>query len=95
MCHSATDELSLPISDLVLFVSPYRRRVEARRRIYSRPSPLETAILRKSKLKKGELRLSFQTEIEPHEHPVVEPHVLHFRQVPLRTSVKLPHSPQL
>lgn len=28
-------------------------------------------------------------------HPVVEPQVLHFRQVPLRTSVKLPHSPQL
>ena len=26
-------------------------------------------------------------------HPVVEPQVLHFRQVPLRTSVKLPHSP--
>src|SRR5271163_400907 len=29
-----------------------------------------------------------------HEHPVVEPHVSHFRHVPLRTMVKLPHSPQ-
>jgi hypothetical protein len=29
-----------------------------------------------------------------HEHPVVLPHVSHFRQVPLRTRVKLPHSPQ-
>jgi hypothetical protein len=27
-----------------------------------------------------------------HEHPVVDPHVSHFMQVPLRTSVKLPHS---
>ena len=25
-------------------------------------------------------------------HPVVFPHVLHFRHVPLRTSVKFPHS---
>ena len=30
-----------------------------------------------------------------HEHPVVEPHVSHFKQVPLRTSVKLAHSGQL
>ena len=29
-----------------------------------------------------------------HEHPVVEPHVSHLRHVPLRTRVKLPHSPQ-
>src|SRR5690242_10230360 len=28
-----------------------------------------------------------------HEHPVVLPHVSHFKHVPLRTSVKLPHSP--
>jgi hypothetical protein len=27
-----------------------------------------------------------------HEHPVVDPHVSHFMQVPLRTKVKLPHS---
>jgi hypothetical protein len=27
-----------------------------------------------------------------HEPPVVAPHVSHFMQVPLRTSVKLPHS---
>jgi hypothetical protein len=27
-------------------------------------------------------------------HPVVLPHVSHFMQVPLRTRVKLPHSPQ-
>ena len=33
-------------------------------------------------------------EAEAHEHPVVLPHVSHFMQVPLRTSVKLPHSPQ-
>lgn len=29
-----------------------------------------------------------------YEQPVVDPHVSHFMQVPLRTSVKLPHSPQ-
>ena len=29
-----------------------------------------------------------------HEHPVVPPHVLHFKHVPFRTSVKFPHSPQ-
>src|ERR1043166_2880018 len=29
-----------------------------------------------------------------HEHPVVDPHVSHFMQVPLRSRVKLPHSPQ-
>ncbi len=29
------------------------------------------------------------------EQPVVEPQVSHFRQVPLRTSVKLAHSGQL
>jgi hypothetical protein len=29
-----------------------------------------------------------------HEHPVVLPHVSHFRHVPLRTMVKLPHSGQ-
>jgi len=27
-------------------------------------------------------------------HPVVLPHISHFMHVPLRTSVKLPHSPQ-
>jgi hypothetical protein len=32
--------------------------------------------------------------LENYEHPVVEPQVSHFMQVPLRTSVKLPHSPQ-
>ena len=30
----------------------------------------------------------------PQLHPVVPPQVSHFRQVPLRTRVKLPHSPQ-
>ncbi len=40
-------------------------------------------------------RLHQQLTRNNHEHPVVEPQVLHFRQVPLRTSVKLPHSPQL
>ena len=29
-----------------------------------------------------------------HEQPLVAPQVTHFMQVPLRTSVKLPHSPQ-
>jgi len=28
-----------------------------------------------------------------YEHPVVLPHVLHLRHVPLRTKVKFPHSP--
>jgi hypothetical protein len=31
---------------------------------------------------------------EDHEHPVVEPQVMHLRHVPLRTRVKLPQSPQ-
>jgi len=30
-----------------------------------------------------------------HEHPVVLPQVSHLRQVPLRTKVKLPHSPHI
>ena len=29
-----------------------------------------------------------------HEHPLVAPQVTHFMHVPLRTRVKLPHSPQ-
>jgi hypothetical protein len=37
---------------------------------------------------------SAHTYIDPHEHPVVLPHVLHFRHVPFRTKVKFPHSPQ-
>ena len=32
---------------------------------------------------------------ETYEHPDVAPQVSHLRQVPLRTSVKLPHSSQL
>ena len=28
-----------------------------------------------------------------YEHPVVLPHVSHFKHVPLRTKVKFPHSP--
>jgi hypothetical protein len=31
-------------------------------------------------------------QLNTHEHPLVPPHVSHFRQVPLRTMVKLPHS---
>jgi hypothetical protein len=37
----------------------------------------------------------FFSELVVHEHPVVLPHVSHFMQVPLRTSVKLPHSPHI
>lgn len=33
--------------------------------------------------------------VAPYEQPVVPPQVSHFRQVPLRTSVKFPHSGQL
>jgi hypothetical protein len=33
--------------------------------------------------------------LEPHEHPVVLPHVSHFIHVPFRTSVKFPHSPHI
>ena len=32
---------------------------------------------------------------ERYEQPLVEPQVSHFRQVPFRTMVKLPHSEQL
>src|SRR5271163_625384 len=38
---------------------------------------------------KREVRVS-----PPQLHPEVAPQVLHFMQVPLRTRVKLPHSPQ-
>src|SRR3569833_2036385 len=34
-------------------------------------------------------------KVAPHEQPDVEPQVLHFMQVPLRTRVKLPQAPQL
>lgn len=34
------------------------------------------------------------TDRTSHEHPVVLPQVSHFRQVPLRTSVKFEHSGQ-
>jgi hypothetical protein len=33
--------------------------------------------------------------LDAYEQPLVEPQVSHFRQVPLRTMVKLPHSEQL
>ena len=33
--------------------------------------------------------------IADYEQPLVEPQVTHFRQVPFRTMVKLPHSGQL
>lgn len=32
--------------------------------------------------------------LSPYEHPVVAPQVMHFRQVPLRIMVMLPHSGQ-
>jgi|GEM_PF-2282617 len=32
---------------------------------------------------------------EPQLHPLVEPHVSHFKHVPFRTMVKFPHSEQL
>jgi hypothetical protein len=35
-----------------------------------------------------------KSERDAHEQPVVEPQVSHFRQVPLRTSVKFWHSGQ-
>lgn len=31
--------------------------------------------------------------VSDHEQPVVVPHVMHLRQVPLRTMVNWPHSP--
>ena len=37
----------------------------------------------------------FFVEVEVYEHPLVPPQVSHFRQVPFRTIVKLPHSEQL
>lgn len=33
--------------------------------------------------------------VEDYEQPLVDPQVSHFRQVPFRTMVKLPHSEQL
>jgi hypothetical protein len=40
--------------------------------------------------------LHFQSSLNQirHEHPLVAPQVSHFKHVPLRTMVKLPHSPQ-
>ena len=40
------------------------------------------------------LRKALPRLAAPQLHPVVPPHVLHFRHVPLRTKVKFPHSPQ-
>lgn len=42
------------------------------------------------------LPMAPQAERPPQDQlqPVVEPQLSHFRQVPLRTSVMLPHSPQ-
>ena len=42
----------------------------------------------------AEIPATYATSNADHEHPLVDPQVSHFRQVPLRTSVKLPHSPQ-
>ena len=39
-------------------------------------------------------RLESRIDASGQEQPVVVPQVLHFRQVPFRTSVKLPHSSQ-
>jgi len=39
----------------------------------------------------GDRRLGMAS-IVAYEHPVVDPQVSHFMQVPLRTRVKLPHS---
>ena len=41
-----------------------------------------------------EHRVDDKIETLSHEHPVVAPHVSHFRHVPLRTSVKFPQVPQ-
>jgi hypothetical protein len=38
--------------------------------------------------------ISYQQSAARHEHPDVDPQVLHFKHVPLRTRVKLPHSLQ-
>ncbi len=38
--------------------------------------------------------LTSQSGMYAYEHPVVPPQVSHFMQVPLRSKVKLPHSPQ-
>jgi hypothetical protein len=42
----------------------------------------------------GASRLCINDDNARQLHPVVLPQVSHLRQVPLRTSVKLPHSPQ-
>jgi hypothetical protein len=48
-------------------------------------------------IKKGRdfSRPRFNPLTEIYEQPLVEPQVSHFKHVPLRTMVKLPHSPQL
>ena len=58
-------------------------------------NPDSPAVLIKALQRAGLMITSTRSwDIKKLKHPVVEPQVSHFMQVPLRTRVKLPHSPQ-
>lgn len=44
--------------------------------------------------REGQIMCRATITSDAYEHPLVDPHVLHFMHVPLRTSVKFRHSPQ-
>jgi hypothetical protein len=64
-------------------------------RTASRFGPELTKLRKKQKAVKDRLLRLGSIVLElfaRYEHPLVEPQLSHFRQVPLRTIVKLPHS---
>jgi len=50
------------------------------------------SVLRRRRPFRQTRTLKLDSGFRSHEHPVVAPQVMHLRQVPLRTRVKLPHS---
>lgn len=50
------------------------------------------SVLRRRRPFRQTRTLKLGSGFRSHEHPVVAPQVMHLRQVPLRTRVKLPHS---
>jgi len=68
-----------------------------------RPGDLYGSILRTSGISLVQMPVSVEPRVlygfgvkleQSHEQPLVAPQVVHFKQVPLRTMVKLPQSPQ-
>lgn len=82
---------SFGLEDRAQFCVPFRRTtgLDPSRRLFT----LLLASLGMDRADAGrDLDVVFRHD---YEHPLVPPHVSHLRHVPLRTRVKLPHSPQL